>query len=650
MMLDIVLIEDSGTDAELVQRAITRAGVSCVIRRAMDRDTCIAALRLARPDLVICDHQLPQFEGREALRLVQSLNDPPPFILVTGSLDEETAVEYMRMGAADYILKDRLIRLGSAVKTALERDRDRRAKALADAARRDSEERLSLVVRATNDAVWDLDVIRGTLEVNEGFHSLIGYGEAHVPLTLDAWHARVHDEDRRRVRSGFLSVLESRASYWTDEYRLRLANGSFGIVLDRAYVMREESGRAIRVIGALMDVSERQRLQEQLQQSQKMEAIGRLAGGIAHDFNNVLTGILISTDLLLNGDQSPNATAEELQHIRSAAERAADLTRQLLAFSRKQVIALRRIDINEVVRDFSVMIQRLIGENVELRLDLTEKLGSVRADPGQLEQILLNLAVNARDAMPGGGELTLVTANVDLDEAFSRGQMNLAPGPYVLIAVGDTGVGMDAEIRDRIFEPFFTTKEPGKGTGLGLATVYGIVRQHGGDIRVFSEPACGTTFKIYLPRVDGPPELQVKPVGDTSKLDGTETILLVEDEDRVRELTRRILVRHGYSVLPAGDAAEALVLAGHGKGRIDLLITDVVLPGASGPELAEELVARGYAGPVLFLSGYSEDAVMSNGHLQPHALFLGKPFTPASLALKVREALAHRVGVATGST
>ena len=650
MMLDIVLIEDSGTDAELVQRAITRAGVSCVIRRAMDRDTCIAALRLARPDLVICDHQLPQFEGREALRLVQSLNDPPPFILVTGSLDEETAVEYMRMGAADYILKDRLIRLGSAVKTALERDRDRRAKALADAARRDSEERLSLVVRATNDAVWDLDVIRGTLEVNEGFHSLIGYGEAHVPLTLDAWHARVHDEDRRRVRSGFLSVLESRASYWTDEYRLRLANGSFGIVLDRAYVMREESGRAIRVIGALMDVSERQRLQEQLQQSQKMEAIGRLAGGIAHDFNNVLTGILISTDLLLNGDQSPNATAEELQHIRSAAERAADLTRQLLAFSRKQVIALRRIDINEVVRDFSVMIQRLIGENVELRLDLTEKLGSVRADPGQLEQILLNLAVNARDAMPGGGELTLVTANVDLDEAFSRGQMNLAPGPYVLIAVGDTGVGMDAEIRDRIFEPFFTTKEPGKGTGLGLATVYGIVRQHGGDIRVFSEPACGTTFKIYLPRVDGPPELQVKPVGDTSKLDGTETILLVEDEDRVRELTRRILVRHGYSVLPAGDAAEALVLAGHGKGRIDLLITDVVLPGASGPELAEELVARGYAGPVLFLSGYSEDAVMSNGHLQPHALFLGKPFTPASLALKVREALAHRVGVATGRT
>jgi nitrogen-specific signal transduction histidine kinase/CheY-like chemotaxis protein len=404
------------------------------------------------------------------------------------------------------------------------------------------------------------------------------------------------------------------------------------------------------VIGALMDVSERQRLQEQLQQSQKMEAIGRLAGGIAHDFNNVLTGILISTDLLLNGDQSHNATAEELQHIRSAAERAADLTRQLLAFSRKQVIALRRIDLNEVVHGFGVMLQRLIGENVELRLELAEKLGAVRADPGQIEQILLNLAVNARDAMPAGGKLTLETANVDLDEAFSREQRDLAPGPYVLVAVGDTGVGMDTDIRDRIFEPFFTTKEPGKGTGLGLSTVYGIVRQHGGDIRVLSEVARGTTFKIYLPRVDGPPELQAKPAGDTTNLDGTETILLVEDEERVRELTRRILVRHGYSVLPAGDANEALGLAGRGNGRIDLLITDVVLPGASGPELANELVARGFTGPVLFLSGYSEDAVMCNGHLQPHALFLGKPFTTTNLALKVREALATRVGAANGKT
>ncbi|MCI0434303.1 MAG: response regulator [Gemmatimonadetes bacterium] len=639
MALDILLVEDSDSDALLIERALSKAGFDGTLRRAVDRVSLLDQLRAGRPDIIISDHGLPQFEGRDVLRIARQLPDPPPLILVTGSLDEETAVEYMRSGAADYVLKDRLMRLGPAVSSAIQRDRDRIARERADASRRETERRLSTLVRATNDAIWDLDVLQGTLEVNEGFRALIGYSGDRTPITLGDWHDRIHDADRARVLSGFTSVIDSRANYWTDDYRLRVATGSYAHVLDRGYVMRDDAGRAVRVIGALMDMTERQRLQEQLQQAQKMEAIGRLAGGLAHDFNNVLAAILMSTDLILNGVVSGDAMFDDLREVHAATQRAANLTRQLLAFSRSQVMELRRIDLNDTIANVARMLSRLIGDNIEFRQVLANPLGSVRADANQVDQVVLNLVINARDAMPDGGVLTVETAEVELNTESGREYLNAAPGPYVMLAISDTGIGMDQTTRDRIFEPFFTTKAVGKGTGLGLSTVYGIVRQHGGHIWVYSEPGAGTTFKIYLPRVDGAAEKRAAAAAGPHDLKGDECVLLVEDEERVRDLTRRVLEKHGYSVLAARDPAEALTIASENSGAFDLLISDVMLPGMSGPAMAARIYEQGFRGPNLFLSGYTEEVAARHGILQANSLFLAKPFTPNALAVAVRRAL-----------
>ncbi|MDQ3818479.1 MAG: ATP-binding protein [Acidobacteriota bacterium] len=383
-------------------------------------------------------------------------------------------------------------------------------------------------------------------------------------------------------------------------------------------------------------------LEEQLRQSQKIEAIGQLAGGVAHDFNNLLTAITGYSDLVMRRLPSDDLLCRHVIEIKRASDRAADLTRQLLAFSRKQILQPKVIDLNSVVRDIDKMLRRLIGEDIDLLTVLDHMLGSVKADPGQLEQVIINLAVNARDAMPKGGKLTIETANVYLGGKYASEHVAVRPGHYVMLAISDNGCGMDEQVKARIFEPFFTTKELGKGTGLGLSTIYGIVKQSEGNIWVYSEPGMGTTFKVYLPRVDeAGQEAQRAPV-EANLPRGSETILLVEDEETVRELIRQVLVMQGYRVLQAANGKEAIELCGKVDRTIDLVITDVVMPQMGGRELIENLEPRLTETRVLYMSGYTDDAIVHHGVLDESMCFLEKPFTTDVLIKKVREVLDER--------
>jgi two-component system, cell cycle sensor histidine kinase and response regulator CckA len=398
-------------------------------------------------------------------------------------------------------------------------------------------------------------------------------------------------------------------------------------------------------LAVLRDVTEQRMLEEQFRQAQKMEAIGRMAAGIAHDFNNLLTVIVGYSELISKQVGKHGPFSQELAEIRKAGERAGGLTRQLLAFSRKQVLMPEVLDLNAVVIDLEDILRRVLGEDLELRAVLDPGLGHVKADPSQVEQVIMNLAVNARDAMPEGGRLTLETRNVELDEDYAREHATVQPGSYVMLAVSDTGTGMDETTRSRIFEPFYTTKEPGKGTGLGLSTTYGIVKQSGGSIWVYSELGRGTTFKIYLPRVDEPlaparePETRDAPAGGAQRAAGYETVLIAEDDDAIRLLARLALERHGYSVLMAKDGAEALeVTRGH-RGPIHVLVTDMLMPGMNGTELAAQVTALRPGLKVLFVSGYAEGTVMGEGEMAERSAFLEKPFTTEALARKVRQLL-----------
>jgi two-component system, cell cycle sensor histidine kinase and response regulator CckA len=482
------------------------------------------------------------------------------------------------------------------------------------------------------DLLYDRSVVA---ECNDAMAQMYGYRDAGelVGKRLGELHDRTdpanRDALRRFVTLGYRHTdSESRERDKDGKQRFFL-NNSVGFI---------EDGHLVRVWGTQRDITEQKKLEEQLRQAQKMEAVGRLAGGVAHDFNNLLTAILGNTQLLRRDLGESHPSRADVEEIRKAADRAAGLTRQLLAYSRRQVLQPRVLDLNGVVREMERLLDRLIGEDVTLVTRLATPLGRVRADPGQVEQVVVNLAVNARDAMPQGGVLTIETGDVELDAA-TVDHTGSAVGPCVMLAVTDTGIGMDAETRAHLFEPFFTTKEVGKGTGLGLATVYGIVKQSGGAIAVYTEPGQGTTFRIYLPRVDadGAPLAAVRPAAAPPR--GTETVLLVEDEVSVRHLANKLLQGAGYTVIAAADATTALALADAHPGPIHLLLTDVVMPRVSGPELAAELLARRPDARVLYMSGYPGDTVVQRGTLAPGVAFLQKPFTPDALERKVREVL-----------
>ncbi|PYO12028.1 MAG: hypothetical protein DMD31_17500, partial [Gemmatimonadetes bacterium] len=377
---------------------------------------------------------------------------------------------------------------------------------------------------------------------------------------------------------------------------------------------------------------------EQLVQAQKMEAIGRLASGVAHDFNNTLTAIFGYVDLIGEGLPKNGSAHQDLDEVRKAAHRAAGLTRQLLAFSRQQILEPVVLNLNDLVEEIGNMVERILGEDVALRINLAAEVENVRADPVQLQQVIMNLVVNARDAMPAGGKLLIETANAHLTEQYTEMHRPVIPGSYVMLAVSDTGSGMDEVTKARIFEPFFTTKEKGRGTGLGLSTVYGIVKQSGGYIWTYSEVGRGTTFKVYLPRVEAPAE-QIAPPREAKTVEGTETILLAEDDEMLRPLAKSVLERLGYTVLEAKDGDRALAVAGTHSGPVHLLVSDVVMPGGSGRDLARRLVAARPETKVLYVSGYTDDAIVQHGMLESGLHFLQKPFTPAVLARKIREVL-----------
>jgi two-component system, cell cycle sensor histidine kinase and response regulator CckA len=453
----------------------------------------------------------------------------------------------------------------------------------------------------------------------------------------DMWNSIIHEKDRERVIREF--TLAAGQEHETEmEYRIIARDGTTHWWQDKGCFIFDTDGKRLGRQGIIIDITKTKGLERQLRQANKLESVGMLAGGVAHDFNNMLTAITGYSDLALRKLREDDPLRYNIEEVRKASERAAILTQQLLAFSRRQVMVSVVLDLNAVISDTIRMLQMLIGENIQLTGVFSPDLGRVLADPGQVSQIIMNLAVNARDAMPEGGKLTIETSNIFLGPGYSGEHFSTLPGSYVMIAVSDTGTGMSEEVKQQAFEPFFTTKEAGRGTGLGLATVYGIVNQSGGTIEIYSEERVGTTFKIYLPRVVA--ELGELPIERTFTETpiGSETILLVEDELLVRNLTRQVLEECGYTVIEAGNGLEALAKT-NGGTHIDLLITDVVMPKMGGRELAEKLVENFPAIKVLFTSGYTDDAIIRHGIIEAHTNFIQKPFTPDSLARKIRVVL-----------
>lgn len=476
--------------------------------------------------------------------------------------------------------------------------------------------------------------------VSEQVESLLGFTRAEWLADPCPWWEQLHPEDRAAVLAAEERTRQTGQPFAV-EYRLHAKDGRVLWFSDQAALVRDEAGIPRYLHGVMLDITNHKRLEEQLTQSQKMDAIGRLAGGVAHDFNNILTAILGYSELLLRPGLNQEHSSGYSREIRRCAERAASLTRQLLAFSRKQALRPQVLDLTKVIAEMEPMLRRLLGESIELDVQSDAALWNVKADAGQLQQVVLNLCVNARDAMPAGGKLTIETANVVLDDNYVRSHAEARCGEHVLLAITDTGAGMSAEVRQHLFEPFFTTKGQGQGTGLGLATCYGIVKQTGGHINVYSEAGRGTTFKVYLPRVYD--VTTVAPVTTETVPPcpgGTERVLLVEDEEPVRELAARVLRDLGYRVTTARHGQEALRLTrANLDQRVDLLFTDVVMPQMGGKELAYWYRLISPQTRVLFTSGYPDKSIVHNGEILPGLAFLQKPYTPAALAAKVREVL-----------
>jgi PAS domain S-box-containing protein len=502
------------------------------------------------------------------------------------------------------------------------------------------EDYLSLIARATNDAVRDWDVRSGRLLWPQGLASLLGYERDETSEELSFWQKKLHPEDRARASSAIRDALVGEDFRWVGEYRFRRADGSYANVLERATILRDSSGAAVRFVGSLMDITARKQLHDQLCRSQKMEAFGQLASGVAHDFNNFLTTILGYSDLLLHDLHVKGKLAGHISEIRQAAGRASALTQQLLAFSRKQPLEPKVIEVGSILSNIERSLLPLLGENIHItHLHKRAEDVHIKVDPNQLTQIIVNLAVNARDAMPTGGELILETSTISVDDPDRPyvGIDELTPGEYVRISLTDTGVGMSDEVKAHLFEPFFTTKDD--RSGLGLATSYGIVRQSGGQIHIESQTDKGTTVQIHLPKVPAPVQTYKKP--NVKKLPrGVETILVLEDDVSVRHISVRVLRKLGYQVIEAatGDDAQRVITQSD-RRKIDLLLTDMVMPQMSGRNFAKWLHQTSPHTKVIFVSGYLEESLHPGDRLDPDMFFLPKPFDPEQLAVKVREAL-----------
>ena len=504
-----------------------------------------------------------------------------------------------------------------------------------------SEEKFRDLFENANDIIWTSDVKGRYLTVNHLFEKLLGYTKKEL-INKQSLYLIAQEDKKKSIENYQKAVSGEPVEYEAAVLTKNNKKRTFWLKLRPI----KDNGKIIGIHGIGRDITERKQTQEalleseaQLRQSQKMEAVGRLAGGMAHDFNNLLTAITGYSELLLNKLGELDPLSKYPKEIMKAAERASELTGQLLTFSRKKVLKLKVLDLNAIVTDMEKMLRRLIGEDIELVTTLSPTLGQIKADAGRVSQIIVNLVVNSRDAMPKGGKISIETANVDLDEDYARHHAEVQAGPYVMLSVSDTGCGMDEETQSRIFEPFFTTKEVGKGTGLGLSTIYGIVKQFGGSIWVYSEPGKGTTFKIYLPRIEESIESHKPGKASVELPQASETILLVDDEQMVRDLVCEVLETSGYTVLTAGLGSEAISICKKYKEPIHLIITDVVMPKMSGKELVKLLKPLQPDMKVLFMSGYTGKDVIDRGILEPGTAFIQKPMTPEILERKVREVL-----------
>ena len=642
--LRALVVEDSEDDAVLVVRELERGGYDVFSERVDTEEAMAAAFETTPWDLVLADYTLPRFDMFAALAVLKKRTLDTPFIIVSGTIGKTTAVQAMRTGAHDYLLKNDLTRLVPAVERELRAAGIRNSQREAHEQLRASEARFENLYQNAPDMFASVDpAMDKIVQCNRTLETATGYTRDEIlGHSLFDLHHPDCLEDVEKALQSFRQTGEVRDA----ELQLKRKDGSKLDVSLHLSAVRDEQG-TVYGRASWRDITDRKRAAEEIKQlevqfrgAQRMEAIGRLAGGIAHDFNNVLAVIQGYAGFLQERFPDGDPAREDIECIQDAATRAASLTKQLLAFSRRQLQQLEVLDLNTVVHELLKMLRPLIGEDISLVTAVAKAPVYVTADRGQIDQILMNLAVNARDAMPAGGTLRIETAHVHLDEDYAQTHVGASPGDYVMLAMTDTGAGIDEETQARIFEPFFTTKARGVGTGLGLASVYGIVKQSGGSVWVSSEPGYGTTFKIYLPRAVEAEPVVVRPprlAADTGG--GTETILLVEDEERVRQVARRILEKHGYSVLEAEDGPAAVQICEQHDAPIDLVLTDVVMPGMGGRELTDRLRSLRSNFRALYMSGYATDTIAHRHVLQEGSTFVEKPFTADALLSKVCEAL-----------
>lgn len=639
--LRFLYVEDSEADYELALRSLRKGGLTVEGNRVESPEAFTAALAHGDYDIILTDYNLRGWTGLDVLRIIAKEHGAVhlPVILISGAIGEEKAVECLRAGADDLLLKDSLARLPLAVRRALDERSNREAAHASQQWIEENEERFRLVVEATNDIIWDWDVVSDKAWISPKLKNVMGYEPSVAAHGADWWWAHVHPADREAARRKFELALHGSQDISTNEYRFQRANGEYAAVQIWCKIVRDATGAPQRVVGAVMDVTEQKLLENRLRQAAKMDAIGQLAGGIAHDFNNILGVIMGNLELIELRSQNPPVVQERLASIKIASHRAAELTKQLLNFSRQQVTDQRLLSINDSIREALRFIDRTIEENIRIAPRLDTSVGAVMADPGQIQQVILNLVLNARDAMPQGGEITIETFPAAIDQGQPTHGAVMPAGNYVVIAVSDNGVGMDEATKQHIFEPFFTTKGSNQGTGLGLASVYGIVKQSNGFIWVYSELGKGTTFKVYLPATTQAPALAANPLSATLAT-GNETILVVEDQAELLDVMVEVLSDCGYKVIQASDYSTAMASLPADLDSINLLITDVVMPGDKiGAQLAMELIEKCPKLKVIFISGYTSDSKNIRQLMGRGAAFLPKPFTPSQLTSKVRQVL-----------
>jgi two-component system, cell cycle sensor histidine kinase and response regulator CckA len=765
--LRLLIVDDTPADAELILACLKRAGYTSCFDIVKSPAPFREKLSHVDYDLVISDHNLGSWTGLDALEILRQTGKVIPFIVVTGILGDEAAVEYIKRGASDYVLKHRLellpIAVGQTLREKAHRDEDARLHARiragmkeweltfdsvpdavlviddqcriqranratreifglplskligrpcyevlhgvsqapkscshellrttgtnqrtdfeetrlgktfdatttplrdasgailgcihvlrdisdrkqAEQALRHSVERYRSLVMATEQVVWTTDRAGAVVEDVPAWREFTGKSEEET--SGQGWLGSIHADDREQFAEAWADAVKKSSPY-TAEFKARRKDGEYRDLMVRGVPVLESDGVVREWVGTCTDVTDQRQFEERCRQAHKMEAMGKLAGGISHDFNNILGVIIGYSDLLLASLAPHDPSAYKVEQIKKSAHRAASLTRQMLAFSRKQVLIPKVLDLNIAVSETSKMLIRLLGEDIELVIQLNPTLDQVKVDPTQLQQVIMNLAINASDAMPNGGKLIIETSNIEVDhQPGQERNIGMRPGRYILLTVSDTGIGMEKKTMDRIFEPFFTTKDVGKGTGLGLATVYGIVTQSGGYISAHSEVGKGSTFEVYMPQAKEVSN-QVQTEITASPPAGSGRVLLVEDEDDLRELSRHLLENMGYTVIEASNAANAMRIAALTRDPIELLVTDVVMPGMSGRELAELLLETRTQMKVLYVSGHADDVIVHHAILKPGVAFLQKPFTRDALAKKIQEVLGLSADKAT---